>query len=70
MAPMYGNWTIGRGQWNGGNADWANAIIDEVRINNKELQPMQLLAVQLPEPELLFSVMGIMGVMGVMRIKN
>ncbi|MCK5851557.1 hypothetical protein KAH27_00890 [bacterium] len=50
MVPIYGNWTIGRGQWAGENADWANAIIDEVRINNKELLPMQLLSVQLPEP--------------------
>ena len=66
MAPIYGNWSIGRGQWNGDNADWANAIIDEVRINNKELLPMQLLAVQLPEP----GIIWIMGVMVVMRIRN
>jgi len=27
-------WTIGRGQWDGGNADWVTAYIDEVRISD------------------------------------
>jgi len=69
MAAIYGNWTIGRGQWNGGNADWANAIIDEVRINNKELLPMQLLAVQIPEPDIIW-IMGIVVIMGVLGVRN
>ena len=45
----YSNWTIGRGQWNGGNTDYCNAIIDEVRISDEALPKSQLLAV-VPEP--------------------
>ena len=69
MTAIYGNWTIGRGQWNGGNADWANAIIDEVRINNKELLPLQLLAVPIPEPGIIW-IMGLVGIMGVLGVRN
>ncbi len=44
MAHHSGNWSIGRGQWNGANADWANAIIDEVRISDIALLPSQFTA--------------------------
>ena len=54
MAAYYGNWSIGRGQWGGGNADWCNALIDEVRISDEALQPSQLLGVA-PEPGMIIS---------------
>ena len=49
MIADYSNWSIGRGQWGGGNTDWCNAIIDEVRIGDEALSTSQLLAV-VPEP--------------------
>lgn len=37
MAWMNTPWTVGRGQWNGANADWVNGVIDEVRISDGAL---------------------------------
>ena len=37
------SWTIGRAQYAGSPADWADAIIDEVRISNTALDPTQFL---------------------------
>jgi hypothetical protein len=36
-------WTVGRGMWDGGIADWADAKIDEVRISDVALTPDQFL---------------------------
>jgi len=44
MAPHSGTWTIGRGQWNGGNSDWVYGIIDEVRISDSALLISQFIA--------------------------
>ena len=38
-----GSWTVGRGQWNGWNADWTDGSIDEVRITDSALVPNQFL---------------------------
>ena len=37
------NWTIGRGEFGGSPADWFDGIIDEVRLTNMALSPMQFL---------------------------
>ena len=37
-------WTIGRGMWHGGAADWVDGIIDEVRISDTALPVNQFLA--------------------------
>jgi hypothetical protein len=42
-------WSIGRGMFNNGVADWADAHIDEARISNAVLTPDQFLFV--PEPQ-------------------
>ena len=36
-------WTVGRGEFGGGPADWFDGIIDEVRITNAPLSPSQFL---------------------------
>lgn len=36
-------WTIGRGEFGGGPADWFDGIIDEVRLTNSPLSPTQFL---------------------------
>ena len=42
--PSWDNsWTVGRGQFGGGPADWFDGIIDEVRISNTALPPSQFL---------------------------
>jgi hypothetical protein len=38
-----GNWTIGRGEYNGFPADWFDGIIDEVRLTNAPLAPSEFL---------------------------
>src|SRR5439155_15462371 len=43
-----GEWSVGRGLFNGGHGDRAYGFIDEVRISNSALSPSQFLAV--PEP--------------------
>lgn len=37
------SWTIGRAQYAGSPADWAEAVIDEVRITNRALDPAEFL---------------------------
>ena len=44
-----GTWTVGRGMWNGGAADFVDGIIDEVRISDVALNPTEFLGV-VPEP--------------------
>ncbi len=46
-----GNWTVGRGLWNGGHVDRAYGFIDEVRISDSALAPGEFLFV--PEPSTL-----------------
>jgi hypothetical protein len=36
-------WTVGRGQWDGNNADWVNGVIDEVRISSGALSMNEFL---------------------------
>jgi hypothetical protein len=43
-------WTIGRGMFNNGVADWSDAIIDEARISDTVLTPDQFLFRAVPEP--------------------
>jgi hypothetical protein len=43
-------WSIGRGMFNNGVADWADAIIDEARISDVVLSPSQFLFSPIPEP--------------------
>jgi len=45
-----GSFTVGRGMWDGGVGDWANALIDEVRVSDVALNPNQFLFVAIPEP--------------------
>jgi hypothetical protein len=37
-------WTVGRGMWAGGAADWFNGIVDEVRISTVALSPAEFMA--------------------------
>jgi len=43
-------WSVGRGMFNNGVADWSDAIIDEVRISDTVLTPNQFLFNAVPEP--------------------
>jgi hypothetical protein len=53
------NYSIGRGAFNGGVADWSNALIDEVRISDSALAPSEFLYAAVPEPgSLLLAVLG------------
>jgi hypothetical protein len=56
------NYSIGRGMWNGGVADWSNALIDEVRISDIALSSSEFLFIAVPEPSAL--VLGLFGVFG------
>ncbi|MBN2474905.1 MAG: hypothetical protein JXB62_09885, partial [Pirellulales bacterium] len=38
-----GLWTVGRGVWDGGNTDWFDGMIDEVRISDRALAPSEFL---------------------------
>jgi hypothetical protein len=44
------NYTIGRGQFNGGNADFSDALIDEVRVSDVALSRENFLFAAVPEP--------------------
>ncbi len=44
------NYSIGRGAYNGGVADWSDALIDEVRISDTALSPSEFLFAAVPEP--------------------
>jgi hypothetical protein len=49
--PDWGHsWTIGRGQFGGGPADWFDGIIDEVRLTNTALAPSEFLFAPEVEP--------------------
>jgi hypothetical protein len=51
-------WSVGRGMFNNGVADWADAHIDEVRISDTVLSPNQFLFNPVPEPSCLALVMS------------
>jgi hypothetical protein len=44
-----GEWSVGRGLYNGGHGDRAYGFVDEVRISNSALAPSEFLAA-VPEP--------------------
>lgn len=56
------SWTIGRGYWNGGTADWVDGVIDEVRISDTALSTAQFLGV-IPEPAAAVAMLGLVAVM-------
>src|SRR5690606_14726696 len=43
-------WSLGRGMSSNGAADWADALIDEVRISDVALSPDEFLFAAVPEP--------------------
>ena len=53
------NYSVGRGMFNNGVGDWANAMIDEVRISDSALAPSEFLFAAVPEPTSL--VLGALG---------
>jgi hypothetical protein len=53
-------WTTGRGMFNNGVGDWADAHIDEVRISDMVLSPDEFLFLAVPEPASL--VMCLVGI--------
>ena len=57
-------WTVGRGFFNDGITDWADGLIDEVRISDSALSPGEFLAV--PEP----SSLGLLGVAGLLALRR
>jgi hypothetical protein len=60
-----GNFTVGRGMYNGGVTDWSNALIDEVRISDSALTPNQFLFVTVPEPSsVALCALGMLGLLG------
>jgi len=58
LHPFDSTWTVGRGQWNGGNTDWFQGYIDEVKISDVALDPTQFVAV--PEP----ATLGMLALVG------
>ena len=44
------SFSVGRGMFNNGVADWSNALIDEVRVSNSAVGPDGFLFVAVPEP--------------------
>jgi hypothetical protein len=57
-----GNYTTGRGMFNGGIGDWSDARIDEVRISDMALAPNQFLFVAVPEPPAwIISMLAVVG---------
>ncbi len=59
LADDAAGFSIGRGMFNNGVADWADAKIDEVRISDMILTPDQFLFAPVPEPSVL--VLGSIG---------
>ncbi|HEX6960807.1 MAG TPA: LamG-like jellyroll fold domain-containing protein [Lacipirellula sp.] len=61
-------WSIGRGMFNNGVADWSDAKIDEVRISSAVLSPDEFLFVAVPEPATLSLVaVGLLAACGLRR---
>jgi hypothetical protein len=62
-----GNYTIGRGMFNGGITDWSDALIDEVRISDTALPTNQFLFVAVPEPATAAMLAVALGAVGLCR---
>lgn len=54
-----GNWSVGRGLYNGGHGDRAYGFIDEVRISDSALSPGEFLFVPEPGTIALLSLLGV-----------
>jgi hypothetical protein len=59
-------WTVGRGMWGGGIADWFNGVVDEVRISDVALDPSQFMAIPEPSTYALLAGLGALG-LGLLR---
>lgn len=62
LASNGGNWTFGRGWYNGGFVDHIDGRIDDIRFSDAALAPSQLLPVPEPVSSLLFSL-GALGLL-------
>lgn len=60
-------WSIGRGMFNNGVADWSDALIDEARISDVVLTPNEFLFVAVPEPATVAMLATAIGVVGLRR---
>ena len=58
-----GEFSVGRGLFNGGHSDRAYGYIDEVRISNSALDPSQFLVPVAPEPTT--AAVALLGLIGV-----
>jgi hypothetical protein len=63
-----GDWTVGRGLYNGGHGDRAYGYIDEVRISDSALDPSQFLMV--PEPATGTIIFLGLGCLGLIRCRS
>ncbi len=64
------NYSIGRGAFNGGVADWADAVIDEVRISDTALDTSEFLFAAVPEPSSLLLVAMGAAALGARSVRN
>ncbi|TWT76831.1 hypothetical protein Pla123a_22540 [Posidoniimonas polymericola] len=63
-----GNWTVGRGMYNGGHGDRGYGFIDEVRISDSALAPSEFLFA--PEPSsVLLGLIGVLSSLSAARIR-
>lgn len=63
-------YSVGRGMFNNGVTDWANAKIDEVRISDVVLTPDEFLFVAVPEPSAVVLVAAALAVCGFRRQRS
>lgn len=63
-----GNFTVGRGLYNGGHGDRGYGYIDEVRLTDGALTPPEFLAASVPEPTTIsLAAVGLLGLMAARR---
>jgi len=63
-----GEWSVGRGLFNGGHTDRGYGFIDEVRISDSALDPSQFLNPVVPEPAM--CGVALVGLMSLSRLRN